>query len=190
METTTRHKEHSNALRKRKFSATKCLFSTWSEAAALHFCHRWSGACMLYSWKSALIEVTHWHCHHFSNTPPTTSLCLHSLFGLCTCLASIHECQWVPFFPHGGIQWYGFVSYSLPCQTPSCKTGPLLPTVTQQQNARDYWWEGSTSTTIPPTSTSDVMCQHNKIGCITFGASLIYVVKRTIFTTGIKEAWL
>ena len=32
--------------------------------------------------------------------------------------------------------------------------------------------EGSTSTTIPPASTSDVMGQHNKIGGITFEAAL------------------
>jgi len=33
-----------------------------------------------------------------------------------------------------------------------------------------YWWEGSTSTAIPPTSTS--VGQHNKIAGSTFGAAL------------------
>ena len=37
----------------------------------------------------------------------------------------------------------------------------------------EYWWEGSTSTAIPPTSTSNAMGQHNKIGSITFRAALI-----------------
>jgi len=37
----------------------------------------------------------------------------------------------------------------------------------------EYWWEGSTSTAIPPTPASDVMHQHNKIGGITFGAALV-----------------
>jgi len=38
----------------------------------------------------------------------------------------------------------------------------------------EYWWEGSTSTAISPTSTSYVVGQHNKIGGITFEAVLIF----------------
>ena len=34
----------------------------------------------------------------------------------------------------------------------------------------EYGLEGSASTAIPPTFTSGVMGQHNKIGGITFGA--------------------
>jgi len=48
----------------------------------------------------------------------------------------------------------------------------FLPVI-WQQNAMEYWWEDSTSTSIPATSTSDIMGQHHKIGGITFGASLI-----------------
>ena len=50
---------------------------------------------------------------------------------------------------------------------------PLLPSDTQQQYVREYWWEGSTSIAIPPTSTSDIVGQYNKIGGITFRAALI-----------------
>jgi len=53
---------------------------------------------------------------------------------------------------------------------------PLLPSVTWQQHEMGYWREGSTSTVIPPTPTSDNMGQHNKIGCITFRAALVYIV--------------
>jgi len=104
----------------------------------------------------------------------TTSLCSHLLFDLYNCSASISECQWVPFFPHGGIQFYTFTSYALPCQTPFCQTAPLLPSVTWQQNVREYWWEDSDSTAIPPTSASDIVGQHNKIGDITFGATFYF----------------
>jgi len=38
----------------------------------------------------------------------------------------------------------------------------------------EYWWEGSTSTAVPPTSASDAMGQHHKIGGIIFGAALIF----------------
>ena len=51
------------------------------------------------------------------------------------------------------------------------QTAPLLPSVTQQQNTMRYWWEGSTSTAITPTSVTDVVDQHNT-GGISLGASL------------------
>jgi len=37
----------------------------------------------------------------------------------------------------------------------------------------EYWWEGSTSSAMLPTSASDSIVQHSTIGGITFGASLI-----------------
>jgi len=58
------------------------------------------------------------------------------------------------------------------CQIPSCQTAPLLPSVTGQQNVKEYWWEGSTCTAVPPTSASDVVGRHNKIAGSTFGAAL------------------
>lgn len=39
----------------------------------------------------------------------------------------------------------------------------------------EYWWEGTTSTAIQPTSDSDVVGRHHKIGGIAFGATLIYL---------------
>jgi len=69
-----------------------------------------------------------------------------------------------------------FALYTLPCLTPLCQNAPLLPSVTRQKNVIGYWWEGSVSTVIPPTSASDIMGQHNKTGGITFGAALIICV--------------
>ena len=60
----------------------------------------------------------------------------------------------------------------LPCQVTFRPTASLLPSVTQQQSVMEHWPEGSTFTTIPPTSASDTVGQHNKIGC-TFGADLV-----------------
>ena len=107
--------------------------------------------------------------------PPTASPCSHPLLGFHKHSASIHECQWVPFFLHGGIQGHPFTPCTLPCQMLICHTAPLLPSVAQQQNVMEYWWEGSTSAAIPPTSASDVVGQHNKIGDITFGAAFVGV---------------
>ena len=74
-------------------------------------------------------------------------------------------------FLYGGIQFHTFASYVLPCQMPFCQTAPLLPSVKQEQNVMEYCWEGSAPTPIPPTSASDVVGQHNKLGDITFWSS-------------------
>jgi len=54
-----------------------------------------------------------------------------------------------------------------------CQTAPILPSVTQQQNVMEKWWEGSASTAIPSTSASDVVSHHNKIGGIIFRQALV-----------------
>ena len=118
--------------------------------------------------------MTNCYCRCCWNASPTTSLCSHPLVGLHKHSASIDECQWVSFFPHGGSQWQTFASYTLLWQTPFCRTSPLLPFVTWQQNVMAYWWEGSTSAAIQPISASDIMHKHNKIGGITFRAVLIH----------------
>jgi len=52
----------------------------------------------------------------------------------------------------------------------------------------EYWWEGSTSTAIPPTSASDAMSQRNKTGGITSRAALVkYIVNILIFNVFLKE---
>ena len=113
-----------------------------------------------------------------SVSSPTTSLCTHPLLGLCKYSARVDECQWVPLFLHR-VQFHCFASYALPCQMPFCQTAPLLPSVTWQQNGTECWLEGSTSAAIPPTSTSVVMGQHNKIGGITFRAALVLCYQRS-----------
>ena len=86
------------------------------------------------------------HCHHCWSAPPTTSLCSHPLFGLYKYSANVDECQWVPFYLYGGIQWQTFASCALPCQMTFCQTAPLLPSVTQQWSIMEYWCKGTTST--------------------------------------------
>ena len=105
------------------------------------------------------------------------SLCSHPLFGLHKCSVSVDECQWVPLFPHEGIQWHTFASSALLCQTPFCQTAPLLHSVTQQPHITEYWSEGSTSIAIPPTSASDVVGQRYKIQGIIFKAALVPLFK-------------
>ena len=81
---------------------------------------------------------------HCWNAPSTFSLCyIH-------CLVSINDQQTsvningCNFFLHGGIQWHITDSYALPFWIPLCQTAPFLPSVAQQQNVTEYWWEGST----------------------------------------------
>ena len=52
---------------------------------------------------------------------------------------------------------------------PFCQTASLLPSITQEQNETEYWWE-VTSTALTPTIASDVVGQLNKVGGITFRA--------------------
>ena len=78
----------------------------------------------------------------------------------------LHECYWVPLFPHGGILFHTFVLYALPYQMPFCRTALLLPSVSWQQHVVGYCWAGSTSTAIPPASASEDMRQHIEMGGI------------------------
>jgi len=55
----------------------------------------------------------------------------------------------------------------------SVRLPPLLPSITQQQNVMEYWWEGSISIAVSPTSTPKVRGQHHKMKGITFRATLI-----------------
>jgi len=75
------------------------------------------------------------------------------------------------FFLHGGVEFHAFTPYTLPCQKLFCQTAPLLPSVAWQQHVMEFWWEGSTSTAIPPPSASAVVGQHNRLGDITFGTA-------------------
>ena len=77
------------------------------------------------------------------------------------------------FFPCGGNQLHTFASYEFLSQRPFCQSAPLLPDVTQQQNLVECWQKCSTSTAIAPTSVSDVACQFNTLGGISFRADVI-----------------
>ena len=115
-------------------------------------------------------------CCHYWNTPPTASLCSHLLFCHHKCLASFSECQWVPLFLHVRNQWCTIALDALPCQMLFCPTAPLLPSVMWQQNVTEYWWEISASTATQSTSASDLVGQQKKIGGVTFGAGLVYLI--------------
>ena len=71
-----------------------------------------------------------------------------------------------------------------PCQKPFCQIVPLLPFVTWQQNAMRYCCEGLTSAAIPPSSTTDIVSQYDKIKGITFGACFVHLYFMAIHNTG------
>jgi hypothetical protein len=81
-------------------------------------------------------------------------------------------------FPHGGTQFHTFTSYALPRRTPFCQTALLLPSVARKENLTEYWREGSTSIAVSPISACNVVGQHNKIGGINFGATLLFIIER------------
>ena len=104
---------------------------------------------------------------------PTTSLCSHPLLGPRKCLESIDECQWVSSFStwRNSIPHLRFIHTSMSDAILSdCPSAAICHTAT---NVTEYWWEGSTSTAIPPTSVSDVVGRHGKVGGFSFRAALI-----------------
>jgi len=138
--------------------------------------------CMLHLYKSAPAEMTPCCSHHCWNAPPTPPLCSHPLFDL-------HKpCQWVLFFLME--EFSVTSSHALSCQMPFWQTFPLLPSVTRQQTVLEYWWEGLTSTASPPTSASDIMGQHHKIGGVTFRAALINSFCKTFYLFFLITLWL
>jgi len=80
-----------------------CIFARNKWEPTFHDCKN------LHQWRWPTINITTAERHH-----PSTSLCLPPLFGFQKCSASIKKYQWVPFFPHGGIQLRTLVSCSLP----------------------------------------------------------------------------
>ena len=127
----------------------------------MYFCQWWTRACSRYTHNN--LQPQKWPTAPYcQSTPPTTSVCSHSLVGLHKCSASISECQWVPLFCAEKSK-----DTPLPqahfCVRHRCVrlTAPLLPPVTQPQNVMGYWWEGSMLTAMPPAFTSDIMGQHH-----------------------------
>ena len=118
--------------------------------------------------------MTHCHCCHCWSAPPTTSHCTH-IHGLHQHSASVDECYWLQCFSHRGIQCHTFAWYALPCQMPLCQTAPLQPSVMQHQHVMEYWWEGSASTAIPPTSASEDIGWCYKTEGITFEAAFVHL---------------
>ena len=102
------------------------------------------------------------------------SLCSHPLFGLLKCSADVDECHWVLFF----FTWRNLMTHLCFVHT-SMSDANTASEVTWQQSVIEYWWEGPTSTSIPPTSASDVVGQYNKIGSCTFRAALQVVCLET-----------
>lgn len=157
---------------KSKFSATKHYLSRQSSQLAVHF-HQW------WRWQdlhATLINIYNSGGDHLLlllKCTTTASLCSLLLSGLHKCSANIDEYQWVPFFSaqRNSVTCLCSMCTSMSCQMAFCQTAPLLPSVTQQENVMEHWWEGPASTDIPPTSISDTVSQHNKVGGITFGAA-------------------
>ena len=98
----------------------------------------------MHQWRGPTVPTAEMH------PPPPHCAHIHCLFSinLQEASTSVSGCH---FFLHGGIQPRTFASATLPCQMPFCQTAPLLPSVTQEQNIKEHWQEGSTSIAISPT---------------------------------------
>ena len=107
----------------------------------------------LQQWRWPTLVVTTAEAHH----PPHLTALTSTVWSPETFSKHWRMSVGTIFPPQKGIKWHTFVSAALACQPAS-----LLPPATWQQNITGYWWEGSTSSAIPPTSTSDIVGQNNK----------------------------
>ena len=128
-------------------------------------------------WKVARLSHL---CHHCRNTPPTTSLCSHPFFELHKHSASVDECQQVQFSPHGGCSPTPLLHMHFLVKHVFVRL-PFAAICHMATECKDYLWEGSSSTAIPPKSSYDHLGQHNKTGGITFRAALVrfFLLKQT-----------
>ena len=96
-----------------------------------------------------------------------TTHCLTVLTSTDWSLSMFSKCQWMPFFP----QWATHLCCMHTSMSDAILSDCLSAAISHitMLNIREYWCEGATSTAIPPTSTSNVVSQHNKIGRIAFG---------------------
>ena len=97
-----------------------------------------------------------------AETPPTASLCSHPLFGLHKTFTKHQQTLMGAIFSYIPSLHMHFRVRHHSVRLPSaaiCHTATI-----------GYWWEGSTSAAIPPTS-AFVVGQHN-IGDITIGTDL------------------
>ena len=122
---------------------------------------------------STVSQLLPWPCCW--NTPHTASLCWRLLVSLHKHSASPNECQWVHFFFYMGkfndraLLHTHFLVRHHSVRLPLCCH-------LSHGNKMKCNIDGKVQpfTAIPPTSASDVMGQHDKIGGITFRAALVY----------------
>jgi hypothetical protein len=128
---------HNNAVGQRKLSATKRYCSSLQHWLCIFACDEqqlnisWTDSCagQPCTWPVSHIAVATAEKNH----PPV--LCTHI-----NCLVSV-KVQQAPlnvngrnFFSQKRLQWHASASYTLPRQTPYCKTAHLLLSVARQQN--------------------------------------------------------
>ena len=118
-----------------------CIFTSDEQEPACH------ARKSLHHWWWSAITVTTTETHH----PPSCYFHIYCLISLNILQVSVnvsgcHFFQLVQLYEasyihsiYEGIQWHTFDIHSY--QAPFCQTAPLLPLVTRQQNATEYWQE-------------------------------------------------
>lgn len=116
----------------RKFAATTTFFQ--SSPLVLHFRQRWTRIFFIL-WVDSAADRE-------ARTLSCTSL-----------WPPVKRFNPPQFFAYGGIHWHTTASYIL-CHTSFCQTVYQLLSVTRKKKSRCCWWEGSSSTGMPPISWS------------------------------------
>ena len=85
-------------------------------------------------------------------------------------------------FPNGGIQFHPFASYTFQCQMQFCQTAVICCTATK---CNGILLRRFSLYCHPPTFTSDVMSQYNKVGGITFREALVALWESMKYTAAV-----
>ena len=145
----------------------------------MHFSQSWTRACMPRSWKSAWPSrawlVFHTAVVTIETHHPPASLIWQPLFGLHEHSARASECQWVPFFSalRNSITHLCFILISM---SDAIVSGCPSAAICHKAKKRHSRIMAGRFNLYCHITISDVPGQQNKIGGITFRASLVFNV--------------
>ena len=130
-----------------------------------------------------MAHLSYCYCHCW-NTSPTTSLYSYPLFSLHKISASVNLCQSVHFFSawRKSATYHCFICTSMWDAIESdCSSAAICHIETKCNGILVWRFHIYCHSTVSPTSASDVVDQHNKMGGIIFTAALVCILHIYIY---------
>ena len=170
METTTDTKNTMALFDRANSQLKNTLFQQSHHHYLCIFCQWWTWVFMLCSQKSAPVET------HSFTAAMVVSLLKHSTHNITVltstvwCLSVLSKHRWIstgtifPIVRKSVTHLWFICTFISDAILSDCPSAAICHTTT---TCNEYWWEGSDSTAVPSTFTSDVVGHHHKIVGIT-----------------------